>query len=229
MYLSDANPRENVLLYAVKVAAGFVIGNDNWKHFVRWLLYAARRSSTCLGFVIEHLSVRHIGGQPLPIDEIATFIHQQIALRAESAHTSEIVWLIFWARELGITLSATSLAKVTQLRSSCCALTVLDMVQRGLIGGALDVSYWQSFATADGLKSEMWLLAYEVTKKGWWPRSRSNSYIAGHPFFSDLLAQDIEFYDPRRRARPRSGSSFFALVDRARRVQRPLAFDAGYY
>jgi hypothetical protein len=104
------------------------------------------------------------------------------------------------------------------------------MLQRGKVIGSVDVSYWLSFATADGLKSEMWLSAYEATKKGWWPRSKSTSYITGHHFFSDLIAQDVEFYDSKRRARPRSGSPFFAMIDRAMGKQRmPDYFDGGYF
>lgn len=64
----------------------------------------------------------------------------------------------------------------------------------------------------DGLKSEMWLLAYEVTKKGWWRRSVSGSYIGSHPFFGELWKRDVQFYEPKRKSRPQVGKSFFAMV-----------------
>jgi hypothetical protein len=58
-YLADANPRDNVLLFAVKRAASFDIHMSNLAHLVNWFLYAARRSPSCLSFVAEYLAAMH--------------------------------------------------------------------------------------------------------------------------------------------------------------------------
>jgi hypothetical protein len=52
-YLADNNPRENVLLFSARRAASFDVAPDNKYHLVRWLLYAARRSTTCLSFIVQ--------------------------------------------------------------------------------------------------------------------------------------------------------------------------------
>jgi hypothetical protein len=210
LHLSDSNRQDNVLLFAIKRAASFPIADKNRNHFLSWLLYAARRSSTCLSFVVEHLSFEYSQGRPLPLPELTDYIHQQLPMRADAAHTAEVAWLIFWARELGIQINAAALERVTSLRSGVNALLVLDMLQRGLIKGQIDISHWTSFATTSGLKSEMWLAAYEVTKKGWWPGQKSGGFITSHDFFGDLWHQDVEFYAPSRRARPRMRRPFFA-------------------
>lgn len=216
-FLADANPRENVMLYAAKRASSFAVVQSNTSHLVRWLLYAARRSPSCLSFVAEHLAAIRQSFF-LPDDEIEGYILQQIPIKAEAVHTDELAWLLFWAREIGLQVPAASLAQVTSLRSSVVALLTLDLMQRGQVVGTLDVSAWQRAANADGLKSEMWLVAYEATKKGWWPSAQSATFITKHPFFSDLWVAGVEFYDPTKTARKRvtptflkeapSGSSF---------------------
>jgi hypothetical protein len=212
IHLSDANSRENVLLFAARRAATFKILPTNWKHLVRWLLYIARRSSSCLSFVVQHLSVSHKNGQAVPLEEIRNYIHQQIPSRAEAAHTAEVAWLIFWASELGFSLESSALERVLNLRSSVCALLVLDMQHRGLISGSIDTAFWRAFANKDGLKSEMWLVAYEATKKEWWSPRKRSGYVSSHEFFGELWTRDVHFYEVSRKSRPQVGRQFFQML-----------------
>lgn len=206
-YLADANPRDNVLLFAVKRAASFGVHASNNQHLVRWMLYAARRSPSCLSFVAEHLAAIHATAS-LPTTEIETYILQQIPLKAEAAHTDEVSWLLFWAREISLQIPAATLKSAATLRSSVIALLTLDLRYQSLIDGTLDVSFWQSFATESGLESEMWLVAYEATKKGWWPTAVSSDFVTTHKFFGDLWVKNVEFYDPKKKARKKVSKPF---------------------
>jgi hypothetical protein len=80
----------------------------------------------------------------------------------------------------------------------------------GLVEGSLKVPHWYAFANADGLKSEMWLVAYEATKKGWWRKNglSHSTFITEHPFFDDIFAKDVEFYDTKRKARKKTRPTF---------------------
>jgi len=135
------------------------------------------------------------------MSRIEEFIRELLPLHSEAAHTSEVCWLLFLARELKITLAADVLRGVTGLRSSACALVTMDLAQKNRIAGKLDTKLWRDFATAAGLRTEMWLAAYEITKKGWWGKPRSDAFIASHEYFSELLAKNVEFYETKRRAR----------------------------
>lgn len=208
LHLADANPRENVMLFAAKRAASFIPDGSNKAHLVRWLLYAARRSPSCLRFVAEFLAPHHKDDNQ-PKTEIEEFILQQIPLKAEAAHTEEVAWLLFWAREIGLKVPVGAFDKVRMLRSSVVGLLSLDLRQGGLVDGNLKVPEWKSFATADGLKSEMWMIAYEATKKGWWPGSNKSNFISEHPYFSDMLTKDVEFYDLKKKVKGADAS--FAL------------------
>jgi len=212
IHLADANTRDSVLLFATKRAASFKIKDDNWGHYVRWMLYLARRSAGCLSFVVEHLAAAAADGRGLPLADVSDFIRRQIILKADAAHTAEVAWLIFFARELELDLDATVLERVVHLRSSVCALLMLDLRQRGQIAGRISTSHWRSFGDSAGLESEMWLVAYEATKKGWWPRTVSSNYVQQHKFFGDLWAKDVSFYDPSRRAQSRVSPSPLSII-----------------
>jgi hypothetical protein len=209
VYLADANPRDNALLFAVKRAATFSVDPKNLDHLVRWLLYSARRSPSCLRFVSEHLSAIHTSSL-LPHDEICNYIVSQIPQKAQAAHIEELAWLLFWAREIGTKIPVSALDSARLLQSSTVALLTMDLNQLGLIDGKLDISFWGNFANADGLKSDMWMASYEATKKGWW--AASDGYVTSHPFFGDIWAKGIEFYDANRKARAVVTPTFLSRI-----------------
>ena len=207
IYLADANSRDNVLLFAAKRAVSFAIAEGNWTHLVRWLLYISRRSPSCLSFIAEHLAANHHAEQSIS-DEISKYILQQIPSKALSAHTDELAWLLFWAKNIGLNIPVDLLKHVVALRSSVVGLLVMDLNDKGQLEGKLDVSYWQSFASTDGLKSSMWLMAYEAAKKGWWPNGVETAYVSDHEFFSDVWEKDIWFYDENKKARTHTLNKF---------------------
>ena len=198
--LADANPRENVLFFAVKRATSFPIDPSNLAHLVRWMLYAARRSPRCVAFITEHLAAMH-ATNGLPTAEIEDYVLQQIPLKAEAIHTDDLAWLLFWAREIGFSVPSYALENVTRFRSSVVALLTLDLRQRGHVSGSLDLTFWESFADKKGLKSEMWMVAYEATKKGWLSSKLSSAFITNQIFFSGLWHKDVNFYDVKIKAR----------------------------
>lgn len=209
VFLADQNKRDNALLFAVKRAASFAVDATNTDHLVRWMLYCARRSSTCLSFVAEHLAAIN-SSSTLPVEEIHAYILQQIPIKAAAGHTDELAWLLFWAREIKLTVPASVMANVMKLRSSTVGLLTLDLWHSSLVDGPLDFSFWQGFATESGLKSEMWLIAYEATRKGWWPKAQNDDFITKHPFFADLWTAKVEFYDSAKKARERVKPSALA-------------------
>src|SRR5258708_30911681 len=59
--------------------------------------------------------------------------------------------------------------------------------------GFIDQSSWDHSLTADGLRSSMWLYAYESVLKNL-NSTRSKGHVTSDPYFGPLLAQNIEFY-----------------------------------
>jgi hypothetical protein len=210
IYLAEKNKSDNVILYAVKRAASFDVSNENISHLVRWLLYVARRSANSLSFIAEYLAVLS-KNTFLPDSEIKAYIIQQIPIKAASGHTEELAWLLFWAREIRLMIPTSAMENVMNLRSSVVGLITLDLWHRKQIDGVLDFSFWQTFASIEGLKSEMWLIAYEATRKSWWPQLQDSSFITQHDFFADLWNRNVSFYDAGRNARRGVTTSFTGM------------------
>lgn len=59
--------------------------------------------------------------------------------------------------------------------------------------------------------SEWPIIAYEATRKGWWPKSQNTDFITKHDYFADIWTANVEFYDPAKKARKRVTPSFLAL------------------
>ncbi|MBK8457568.1 MAG: RNA-directed DNA polymerase [Phyllobacteriaceae bacterium] len=200
LFLADENPQENVLLFACKRACSLSIGDENGGHLVRWLLYCCRRAPSCLRFVSEFLAAKP-PSEALVRDQVSSFILQQIPRKSEAAHTEELAWLLFWAREIGLELPDIVINSCSHIRSSVVALIALDIREAGNVSGVLDDAFWRGFCNPDGLKLEMWLVAYEASKRQWWSSDQNCDFISKHEFFSDLLAEDVSFYDRSKKAK----------------------------
>lgn len=201
-YLADVNLRDSVISFAARRATTFKIDPANQAHLSRWLMYCVRRAPSSLHSVVQYLAQNHSGPGAISKDEVATFVREQIVTNAKFAHTDEVAWYLYWALRVGMTLPATILRNLLPLRSSVVALLTLHLNFRSLINGTLDTSFWQSFASVSGLRSEMWLVAYEATKKGWWQSAQSPTFITGHSFFSDIFQKQVSFYDESKIGTP---------------------------
>ena len=166
--------------------------------------------------VVQHSSNEHLARRSVPTNAIGRFIRQRLPEEAEFGHTAEVAWLLFWARELQINLDAEIFSDAMALSSSAVAILILDLRQLDLISGSIDDTIWRQFATEEGLSSEMWLVAYEATKKNWWTKNISSKYINDHAFFKDIWTADIHFYDQKRKARPQVGPAFFSMIEALR-------------
>jgi hypothetical protein len=228
LQLAEGNPGDNVLSYATRRAASFDVDKDNRNHLFQWMLYATRREPSCLSMFVQHVGSEHSAGRVVPINTIADHIKKRLPREAEAGHTAEVAWLLFLARELKIPLDAILLSQATKLRSSVAAMIALDLRQQGLIIGVLDDSLWAYFAKNDGLESEMWLVAYEATKKGWWTKPKNTRFIQAHKFFSQILEKDINFYDEKRKSRPQVGENFFSMIKSFRKKRKAEHFGSNY-
>jgi hypothetical protein len=106
----------------------------------------------------------------------------------------ELSWMLFLAKALRITLKEKDVEAVTQIASSVCALLLCDLFMGGFIEGRLNRRVWNSYLNEEGLRSEMWLYAYEGTLKRW-TGSQTRAFVQAEKYFSELLSRKIEFYD----------------------------------
>ncbi len=84
------------------------------------------------------------------------------------------------------------------MEDGAIAILISDAKRLGLLQGVIDQSLWDRSLTPDGLRSSMWLYAYESALKNL-NSTGSKGHVTADPYFGPMLALDIEFY--------RSGSS----------------------
>lgn len=192
------NKSSNVLKFAVNLVRSADILKINWPQFETYLLKAARANATTIPMVVHILAFYNARAFPVKKERVAKFIKDTIARCGPSAAHYEIVWALFLAKMLRITLPADWVQPVTKLESSACALVLLDLRQMGLINGAIDVSLWTEAMTVKGLESNLWLVVYEADLKGWLT-SPTAGFVQNHPYFAELRRRKVSFYNNERR------------------------------
>ena len=194
---ANENPDQNVLDYAVKRTKTVRILRNNWRSYETFLLKAARSNSTVIPAVVEILVSYNHNGYALGRDRIAKLIEDLVRKNAPLAHHAEVAWALFLAKALRLRISKGASKAVSGLESSVCGLLALDLDQNGLFDGALDASLWRQSMTPQGLRSHMWLLAYEADLKGWLKGSPTD-FVDNDSYFNALKSKGISFYDVKR-------------------------------
>ena len=194
-------PGENILLWAVKKAAGEKnfpqIVEEHWGEFEDYLMLAVRTDMAVLGVVGQILSKRK---DLVNIGNIRKLIVDIVQEKFPLGHHFEVAWALFLARAFGVKIPGESVEEICRGRSSVCALLVLDLKHQSLIEGSIDENSMKRHLTGDGLRSDMWLLAYEAVRKGWLA-GVNPKFVENDKHFGVLLERGVYFYeeDARRK------------------------------
>lgn len=187
------HPKSNVLLYAVRSSTSLKVTQRDWNIYEDLILRAARLNPTVLPALTEILFDKNMAGFPVDLKKISKLVNDIISTGITSGHLAEISWALFIARGLKIKIPMDLSKKIVHIKSSVCALLFLDMRNRGLVPKSVSTRFWESFMTSSGLRSDMWLLAYEAHIKGW--LHSSATYVDDDHYFSCLKAKKVSFYD----------------------------------
>ena len=138
-----------------------------------------------------------LAGKSLDISKAKALVVDLIAQYAPLGFDYEVVWSLFLCKALKIGLNSRELAPVLGMTSPTCALVTIDLQNLGYAPKGLKMRHWRSFASADGLRSEMWLFAYEIAVK-WWLPSVKKDYVKDDANFGRLLEKSVFFYDEQK-------------------------------
>lgn len=207
-------PEKNVLSYAVNRSKKIRVMKANWHEYETFLLKAARSNQTVISSVVQILVSYNSKSYELGKDRIKKLIDDLIRKNSPIAHHSEVAWSLFLAKALNINISDDVLGNISKLESSVCALLALDLQSKGLISRKLNTSLWRRSMNSAGLKSNMWLLAYEAHIKGWLAVS-NNNYVDNDSYFSILKAKKVSFYDTEKN---------IVLIDKEKPIKRSSEF-----
>lgn len=194
--LSESWPRANVPVYALKQARRVFISADRWRAVEDFLLMIYRAHPVTLPVIVEILANRKLEKADIDVTKVSLFIRANIRNLADNDRLGEAAWMLFLAKILRIDIRVSDIKILTETNSSVCALLLCDLEVRGSIDGTLNKSHWNKSLTEMGLLSEMWLYAYEASKKGW--TGQSDHFLATDPQFSELYTRQVSFYNENR-------------------------------
>lgn len=186
---------ENVLLYAVKLARSFPILRSNFALFEGYLFKVARADNLTLPTITQIFANYRLMGFSISSGRLDRLIDDIIRSAAPLMHTEEVAWSLFLAKAMKRTVSKELADLVIDMNSSVCSLILLDLERMGLIEAGSRLWKLQSRMTQASLRDENWLLAYEADVKGWLPSAELTNHVDNDPYFSELKAKKVEFYN----------------------------------
>lgn len=188
----EMHPYTNVEKYAFQNARIAFVRAINWSKIQSYLIAAYRRNASLVAFLVEITLLRQIERSDVSLPQLREFLEHRIPVLTRENRTGEIIWLLFMAIRLRIQLSADCLEPLTGIDNSMIALLVALCVDRQIAVGEVDFTNWNRSLTADGLRSGMWLYAYESVGLGINPMP-SSTFIETDPFFARLYAKKVRF------------------------------------
>lgn len=192
-----AHPDTNVEKFGLQNALSALVNVDNWSSLEYSLINAYRRNSSLVSLLVEACLLRQVAHQDVQIEVLKEFIGNRIPVLARANRTGEIIWLLFLAIRLDLSLSARQLNPLFLIENAFVALFVVCLDAKGLVEGNVNRQLWDGSLTSDGLRSPMWLYAYEAVTQGFLPGVRDD-FITNDPYFALLRAKRVQFLDIAR-------------------------------
>jgi hypothetical protein len=192
-----AHPDVNVEKFGLQNARSALVNVDNWNALQFSLINAYRRNSSLVSLLVEACLLRQVAHADVPSEVLAEFIQNRMPVLARANRTGEIIWLLFLAIRLGITISTSQLTRLFSIENAFIALLVVCLDARGLLRGNVDRGVWDRSLTAEGLRSPMWLYAYEAITQGFLP-GLNDGFIVQDPYFNLLRVKRVQFLDIKR-------------------------------
>jgi hypothetical protein len=188
-----AHPEANVQKFAIQNARRLFLECAEWRLIEDYLLSSYRQNPTVISVVLEILILRHLDKKDVDVERIGSFVSARLPTLTRLQKRGEICWLLFLCICLKAVIRASAVSELFDVEESSIAILISDAKRLGLIQGAINQSVWDRSLTADGLRSSMWLYAYESALKNI-SSTGSKSHVAADPYFGPLLALNIEFY-----------------------------------
>jgi hypothetical protein len=190
--LSRQNPNDAVLGYAINRVKPRPTGANSWEAFSNLMLAAIAIEPSSIRFVSEAMIWALSQGLAINKDSVTDALNNMCLHHAPLEHGSEVAWSLAIMRDLDLTLSSDSAARVARMQDNCSLLLLFDFLARKRVGGDLP-DMTAAILRAEDLnawKAEDWLLGYECSRNKW----ANDKHFQAQPHWSELLQLDIPFF-----------------------------------
>ncbi|WP_374594954.1 RNA-directed DNA polymerase [Sphingosinicella sp.] len=190
--MCNAHPDTNVEKYAFQNARAAFVRATSWSKIQSHLIAAYRRNASLVAFLVEITLLRQVERNDVELPKLAEFLEHRLPVLARENRTGEIIWFLFLVARLNISISAKSVEPLTEIDNPMGALLTAWCVDRQLVRGAINFAKWNAALSGDGLRSGMWLYAYESVGLGINPVP-STAFVEADPYFAFLHAKKVRF------------------------------------
>ena len=192
-----SHPDINVERFGYQHARSAFVNADNWIPLQFSLINAYRRNSSLVSLLVELCLLRQAAYRDVQLDTLTEFINNRVPILARANRTGEVIWLLFLAIRLGLTVTARGLTALFSIENALVALLVVYLDARGLVQGSVDRTLWDRSLRPEGLRSSMWLYAYEAVTNELVPDA-DDDFISQDSYFGLLRVKRVQFLDISR-------------------------------
>ncbi|MBB4231024.1 RNA-directed DNA polymerase [Rhizobium mongolense] len=189
--MSKRHGNLNVEKFAMSSCRTAFVQSNDWDFLQDHIVSSYRKNTTLVDTLVEAFLLRHDARGDLNLAALSDFIASRLPMLGAHQRTGEILWLLYLACRLNIKIKAEALTKCLRMPNPMLAILVTHAENEGLIDGAIDTSYWKSYANADGLRSNMFLYGYEAAKSQW----TDDRYGENDQFYRLFLNEQLSFFD----------------------------------
>lgn len=186
---SNENPKDSVLLFAIKVLKYLELFDENWDTYESLILKIAITEPRTLPDVTEILASNITR---VSKSKIKSIIEKLLNIHLSKGHNYEVSWALWMCVEFNIKLKNKMAEQVFASNDYISILIALDLRSRGQINASVSTDVLLTELTEESLMNENWLFTYESIKKGW--LIPTNNPIDKNKYFKILLNNGIYFY-----------------------------------
>ncbi len=194
-FLSNENPEESVLKYAISRLSGEDIHSSNWTILEAFLLQCIMSEPGTLPFALNQILRYRDIDYSIDRDNIRQVLNETIRQHAPLGHGSEVAWALWGLLVLRFPIDSDCVSSAVNMNDSIVGILLMDASNKSLITSGERFNNFQTLMTTDNLYGEHWLLSYEANIKNWLPSMGTSDHITSDSCFSLLKKNDIYFYD----------------------------------
>lgn len=192
--LAREHPNDRVLKSAASIVKRRSLRGDAWPALQQLLLRSALADGSALPVVSQIFSAALERDHAIDRNAVKDTLSNIISFGAPGRRSHEVAWSLWILRNIDIQIPDTVAASVVQMCDPICSIILLDIRERGLIAGDIDVSSWAPLLDSHELLKSNWIFSYEVSAHRWMRRTDKFDYVNEIPFFSLLQREHVSFY-----------------------------------
>ena len=190
------NPKDGVLRYAVAALQSVQIAPKIWELAQQLLWQCITADPGCLRFVADVLlGNRLASAYTIDVSLGSTAINSLIESSAPVGHGSEVVWSIWAAMLLNLTIEPRSQDLIAKMDDAIVAVAAMIAKEQAALPPTFDSTLWRSWLVTDSFKDEYWLFAYECAKRGWFAGEVAAARLKANANIKFLLSNAVSFVD----------------------------------